>query len=102
MSDPMLPVGTNRCLCAGCGRYFGGVSAFDAHQTLGPDGRPICHDPASLTRKDGTSLGYIVNDKGFWVQPMPDGIVFAAQGVDQNEAETADTASTPATQAVLL
>ena len=82
----MLPIGTNRCYCTGCGRYFGGVSAFDAHQTLGPDGRPICHDPASLTRKDGTSLGYIVNDKGFWGQPMPEGIVFS-MGEGQNEAK---------------
>lgn len=97
----MLPLGTNRCMCAGCGRYFGGLSGFDAHQTLGPDGRPICHDPATLTRKDGTSLGYIVNEAGYWVQPMPEGIVWT-QGVGELREETTPQVSEAMKQEELL
>lgn len=97
----MLPVGTNRCFCTGCGRYFGGLSGFGAHQTLGPDGRPICHDPATLTRKDGSSLGYILNDAGYWVQPMPEGIVWT-QGVGELREETTPQVSEAMKQEALL
>lgn len=47
MSDPLLPIGSNRCRCAACGRYFGAPSSFDRHQSSGWDGRTICHDPAA-------------------------------------------------------
>jgi hypothetical protein len=75
----MLSIGSHRCQCSGCGRYFGGVSAFDAHQTLGNDGRPVCHDPASLTNKKGESLGYVVDKLGYWGRPMPEGIVWSVR-----------------------
>ncbi len=31
-SDPMLPPGTNYCLCRGCGAYFLNVAAFERHR----------------------------------------------------------------------
>lgn len=39
--------------CTACHRTFTGPSAFDAHQTLTAAGT-VCHDPATLTREDGT------------------------------------------------
>ena len=83
-----LPFGTNRCMCTGCGRYFGGVSGFDAHQTLGDDGRPVCHDPATLTNSKGESLGYELSEAGYWTRPMPEGIEFTPR-TGQNRTETA-------------
>lgn len=94
ISDPMLPFGTNRCLCTGCGRYFGGVAGFDAHQTLGDDGRPICHDPAGLMTTKGESLGYMLSDAGYWTRPIPEGVVFT-RGVAENDEETALQAVAP-------
>ena len=102
MSDPMLPIGTNRCRCTSCGRYFGGVAGFDAHQTLGDDGRPICHDPAGLTNTKGESLGYILSDAGYWTKPMPEGVVFTPRS-GQNDEETVIQAVSPiARQGALL
>jgi hypothetical protein len=69
VTDPLLPPGSNRCLCDGCGRYFGGVRAFDRHQTARRDGTTICHDPA--TRK-------LVFDGRYWAQPRP---LFLGDGV---------------------
>jgi len=86
VSDPMLPVGTNRCQCMVCGRYFGGVSGFDAHQTVGADGRPICHDPGGLTNKKGELLGYVLNKYGYWSMPMPEDAI-AAFTSGQHEEE---------------
>lgn len=71
MRDPMLPVGSNRCKCVGCGRYFGGVSGFEAHQRVAKSGDVECRDPAEV--------GYVVNEAGYWVKPMPEGIVFRPQ-----------------------
>lgn len=40
--------------CAQCGRVFGGLTGFDAHQdwhvwkSLGPELRLVCRDPAEL------------------------------------------------------
>lgn len=102
MSDTMLPVGTNRCQCAGCGRYFGGVSGFDAHQTISPTGDAVCADPASLTNSKGESLGYVLTEAGYWIRPMPEGIVFT-RGVAENEAEpSADDVSPIEAQGVLF
>ena len=62
MSDPMLPVGTCRCRCTACGRHFGGVGGFDAHQRDDVDGRTVCLDPATL--------GMVLSG-GYWVRPTP-------------------------------
>lgn len=58
-SDPKLPTGTHYCLCSGCGRYFGGVSGFEAHRV-----RFQCVDPASV--------GLTLDARGYWRKPVPD------------------------------
>jgi hypothetical protein len=60
-----LPVGTNYCLCRGCGEFFGGVRAFDRHRQ-GPANARNCADPASLTTKKGRPL-LSRNQRGYWV-----------------------------------
>jgi len=63
--DKKLPVGTNYCKCAACGRYFGGVRGFDLHR-VGPANARNCADPASLVSKKGVAL-LSLNKKGYWV-----------------------------------
>jgi hypothetical protein len=60
MSDPLLPVGSNRCLCRGCGRYFSSVSAFGKHQGSTRSGETICHDPAERG---------LIFDGRYWKRP---------------------------------
>lgn len=43
------------CHCCGCCEHFGSVTSFDAHQDA--DG---CHDPRTLSRKDGTPRMFAV------------------------------------------
>ncbi len=60
-----LKIGTRRCQCAGCGRFFGGVRPFDDHQRLtgGRDDRKVvCLDPATI--------GMVERD-GAWGTEMP-------------------------------
>jgi hypothetical protein len=45
MSTVEIPRGAAVCGCAGCDEIFTCLSAFDRHQTLGPDGL-VCHAPA--------------------------------------------------------
>lgn len=56
-SDPMLPIGTARCQCSGCDRYFSSVGAFDKHRR---EGR--CLSEAEMTER-----GMLVNARGYWV-----------------------------------
>lgn len=49
------------CHCASCGRSFGGVTAFDRHQTLTADG-VVCRDPATLGLRQSN---------GTWHRDMP-------------------------------
>lgn len=44
---PGLPLKSRRCHCAGCHRFFSGVSAFDMHQHLPDGGTAVCLDPAA-------------------------------------------------------
>lgn len=61
-----LSVGSPRCQCPQCGRFFLSPSAFDRHLTMGKDGRAICHDPATRLGKDGHKpmLRY---ENGWWI-----------------------------------
>lgn len=78
MSDPMLPVGTGRCKCCGCGRYFTSVSGFDRHQILRDDGSVICRDPATIVRRETGEPVLVLNEKGYWQYPeMAEMPVFA-------------------------
>jgi len=60
-SDPMLPIGTNYCRCAGCGEYFGGVSGFDLHRKGG------CVPPSEVRDKEGRRVLH-KNERGYWVR----------------------------------
>ena len=63
---PKLPPGTNRCLCASCGAYFGGVSAFDMHR-VGPAADRSCLPPGAVRDKQERSLLWL-NKYGYWVR----------------------------------
>jgi hypothetical protein len=56
-SNPKLPIGSNRCQCGGCDRYFASVAAFDKHRREG----------GCLTEAEMLGRGMSVNDKGYWV-----------------------------------
>ena len=75
MSDPKLPIGSNHCLCSGCGRYFTTVANFDAHRKgkFAPVGEGNsqnrrCVDPSTIKRKNG-SARYRFSVKGLWASP---------------------------------
>jgi hypothetical protein len=67
--------------CAACCRHFSSVSAFDAHQRQrnyrDSEGRwlwrvdVICHDPETLTKKDGSARLVQVEDQygAMWALP---------------------------------
>ncbi|MGH2531569.1 MAG: hypothetical protein ACRDJW_04610 [Thermomicrobiales bacterium] len=62
-----LPIGSDsRCQCVGCGRYFSGARAFEAHQRLTRDGDVLCLDPASVGLR-------IIHSGGFawWSRAAP-------------------------------
>ena len=61
----MLTYGTGRCLCAGCGRYFGNVTAFDVHRD-GKGAARVCRDPAGILTKGGEPR-LRLSDAGYWV-----------------------------------
>jgi hypothetical protein len=46
-----LKIGTRHCLCAECGRYFTGPTAFDMHRA-GPPTERYCRDPAKVLDRD--------------------------------------------------
>ena len=60
-----LPIGSNRCLCAACGEYFGGVTAFDMHR-IGPAHDRRCKAPAQVSDSKGKPL-LKVSKYGYWV-----------------------------------
>ena len=94
MSDPMLPIGTNRCLCTGCGRYFTSVSGFDRHQTLRDDGSVECRDPATIVNKKTGERVMILNDGGYWQFPEMPEIPFLTVGETVERAEGAANVET--------
>lgn len=57
--------------CSACCETFEGLSLFDAHQRLTPDGRVICLDPASM--ESGKKPLRLID--GTWRGPeMPKGV----------------------------
>lgn len=50
--------------CSACHRTFTGVSPFGRHQRLA-EGRTVCLDPATLTRRDGAPLMQ-TDRRGYW------------------------------------
>lgn len=57
-----LNLSSARCVCGGCQDGFNSLAAFDRHQRLRTDGRPVCLDPASL--------GMVRNEAGWWVTEL--------------------------------
>ena len=55
---------TGHCAERECHRTFTGIKAFDRHQSISSEGRNVCHDPAAITRKDGTDAYRLTVDGG--------------------------------------
>lgn len=72
--DPMLPPGSARCQCTGCGEYFGGVYTFDMHRATGQ-----CLTPAQMRAK-----GLVRSPRGYWGRPAP---VFAGTREESRQDE---------------
>lgn len=58
-----LPVGTNYCLCRGCGTRFKSVYAFDIHR-VGVSGDRRCMAEGEMRER-----GLAPNEKGYWRKP---------------------------------
>lgn len=48
MTSRRFTIGSVRCRCGGCGRHFGGVTAFDSHQRLNDAGDVLCIYPGNV------------------------------------------------------
>ena len=60
--DEKLPIGSNKCKCAACGEYFGGVRGFDQHR-VGDYPDRACLDVSGMEK-----AGLTLNDKGYWIR----------------------------------
>ena len=65
-SDQKLPPGTNRCQCASCGAYFGGVNGFERHR-IGPAADRRCLPLGAVRDKQNRSL-LRLTEQGYWVR----------------------------------
>jgi hypothetical protein len=63
----LLRPGSRVCQCAACGRYFGGVAAFDLHR-VGPAERRVCADPASILSTVGLRRRLWQDERMRWVR----------------------------------
>jgi len=63
-TTPQLLIGSNKCLCSGCGQFFGGVRAFEIHRVMVGSTR----DRACLGLGSMAERGLRLNAKGYWVQ----------------------------------
>ena len=61
-----LPPGTNRCLCASCGVYFGGVTSYAMHR-VGPADDRSCLAPGDVRDNQLRPL-LKLNKFGYWVR----------------------------------
>jgi len=66
MSDPKLPLYSNFCKCAACGKYFGSVSGFDRHRRSKAEFR-ACQTKDALLAKN-----WFLDEKGYWRLPKTD------------------------------
>ena len=83
MPDHKLPIGSNRCKCTTCGRYFSAPSSFEAHWRR-PKGTPDgagdgCFDPV---------LAGLVERSGYWSFPAMDQSAISAFSVGPGSDET--------------
>ena len=64
-ADPKLPLYSNKCLCSACGKYFGGVTVFDAHRAgRTPTGRARDRSCRGFAQMD--QRGFYLSVKGYW------------------------------------
>jgi len=66
IAQPKLIVGSPRCQCGACGRYFTSPSSFDAHRA-GTGKERRCVDPSSLLTKDGKAR-FRLSGNGLWTR----------------------------------
>ena len=59
---PTLPINSNRCLCASCKQYFGGVRTFEIHR-VGPALDRACLGLAGMAERR-----LQLDAKGYWVR----------------------------------
>lgn len=59
----MLPHGTAKCLCRGCGAYFLTLRAFDVHR-LGVRSERFCMDAPRMAER-----GLFEDSEGYWRFP---------------------------------
>jgi hypothetical protein len=76
--DPTLTIGTGKCKCSGCDRYFKSPSAFDRHQKISDDGSAVCLDPADR--------GLVMNGP-WWSWPPPPENAFSDRRVRPSSSE---------------
>jgi hypothetical protein len=77
--------------CSGCCVHFSSDSAFDLHHTLDETGRTVCHDPATLHRRNGRPK--LVLRDGVWGWPGED--PRRGQNPAQNGPTAGDAGSEP-------
>lgn len=64
-------IGQSACHCAACHETFGSISAFDWHQKMFPPYGPVCLDPESIHRRDGSQVLFR-DARGYWREHRPD------------------------------
>ena len=69
-ADPMLPPGTNRCLCV-CGEYFAGVRAFELHRVTVRAEAGVTRDRACLGLAGMSQIGLRIDSQGYWGRKWP-------------------------------
>lgn len=68
--------------CSRCHETFEGVTLFDAHQTIGDDGRTVCADPRQMTVR-GKPLRLV---DGSWRGPAMPADVIAKRAAKSSPA----------------
>ena len=65
--------------CSGCSAAFSGLTAFDAHQSRGDDGRTICADPYTATDRKGRAVLALYGDQPTVAQAQAEALRQAAR-----------------------
>lgn len=66
-----VPAVSRICHCAGCCHTFASLNGFEWHQKLFFPYGPVCLDPASVRRKDGSRVLF-QDSRGYWREHRPD------------------------------
>ena len=63
MRDDRLPIGTNKCKCSSCGKYFNSAAAFDKHRV----GLYVFKERRCLTTQEMQDIGMDLNKAEYWI-----------------------------------